>query len=859
VLIDEFQDTDPVQWEIVWRAFGGGSVTLVLIADPKQAIYAFRGADVYAYLEAARSASTRATLRVNRRSDQPLLDAFDVLFGDAKLGHPEIAYRQVRASDAHQKPRLVGAPSAAALRVRVLSRDQPGVELTAAGYAQAGSARECVAKDLAADVVALLRSGAEIERRAPDASVIDCCPVSPGDIAVLVQSHRNAALVAEELGRAAVPAVINGAGSVFASAAALDWLRVLQALERPAYSARARSAALTPLLGWSAARVAQAGEEELEELHQRLHSWARVLRLRGVAALADTIFAGERVPARVLTLVDGERELTDLQHVAQLLHAAASSEQLGTAALASWLRQRIADAAIEGGREDLTRRLESDADAVQVLTIHRSKGLEFPIVYAPFLWEPGWIPEGARPVYFHDPAAGDARAIDVGLEGPSFREHAVAYRDEERGEDLRLMYVALTRARHQAVVWWAGSFGSRDSPLGRLMFARDDDGNVRPVGAKKISDQAALERFGALAAEAGGSIAVEPVLLGGLPTSWGGGPAAGVELAAASFHRTLDERWRRTSYSDITAAAHDAFVGSEPEVDVVTDEPSVALPVAEDSGGEPGAVPSPLGSTPTGARVGTFIHRVLAASDFSADDLVAELSEQVAAEQAGSRLDIGDASAVVAGLVAAIETPVDGALRLRDVARGDRLDELGFELPLAGGDTPAGRVTLAAVSDVLRACLAPDDPLAGYAERLHDPSLRRDVRGYLTGSIDLVVRLADGRYAIADYKTNWLGGIDDQLTTWHYRPEALRAEMVRAHYGLQALLYVVALHRFLRWRVPGYAPARDLGGVHYLFIRGMVGTGTPVLRGGRCGVFTWHPPGELVVALSDVLDGGESA
>ncbi len=419
------------------------------------------------------------------------------------------------------------------------------------------------------------------------------------------------------------------------------------------------------------------------------------------------------------------------------------------------------------------------------------------------------------------------------------------------------MYVALTRARHQAVIWWAGSYGSRDSPLGRLLFAREDDGNVRPVGAGKISDDVAVARFDALVAEAGGAIAAEPVLLGGLPPSWGGGPATGVKLAAASFDRTLDERWRRTSYSDITAAAHDALVGSEPEVDIVSDEPAVQGAVAPPSP-LPSTVPSLLGSMPIGARVGTFIHRVLAASDFNADDLRAELSSEVALEQAGSRLDVGDPAVVVAGLAAAIETPVTGEWRLRDVARGDRLDELEFELPLAGGDTPAGRVTLAAVSEVLRASVTADDPLGGYAERLLDPSLRRDVRGYLTGSIDLVVRRPDGTFAIADYKTNWLGGLDDELTAWHYRPEALRDEMERAHYGLQALLYLVALHRFLRWRLPAYDPARDLGGVYYLFVRGMVGAGTPAIGGGRYGVFSWYPPGELVVALSDVLDGGRA-
>jgi exodeoxyribonuclease V beta subunit len=849
VLIDEFQDTDPIQWEIVSRAFGAGGVTLVLIADPKQAIYAFRGADVYAYLDAARSASARATLRVNRRSDQRLIDAYDALFGDARLGHPGIAYRQVRACDEHVEPRLSGGSSSAALRVRVVPRDQPAIVSTAGGYASAPSARECVAKDVAADIVGLLDSGA----------MIDSVPVQPADIAVLVQSHRNASLVHAELAAASVPAVINGAGSVFGTPGARDWLRVLQTLERPAFSARARSAALTPLIGWSAERVALAGEAELEELHQRLHSWARVLRLRGVAALAETLFVSQDVAARLLGVVEGERALTDLEHVAELLHVASSSEQLGSAALTSWLRARIAEAGAESGRDELARRLESDAEAVQVLTIHRSKGLEFPIVYCPFLWEPGWIPEGARPVYFHDATADDRRAIDVGLDGRSFFDHQRQFKDEERGEDLRLMYVALTRARHQAVIWWVGSYGSRDSPLSRLLFARDEDGNVRPSGSGHLSDEAVLARFSELALGSGSAIGVEPARLDELPVSWGGMPVPERELSAARFDRRLDPWWRRTSYSDITAGAHELLVGSEPESEVVTDEPEVLIAAVDAAAARPAGAPPPLAAMPAGPRVGTFVHSVLEATDFAAPDLTAELGERIALEQARGSVDVGDPAQLASGLMAAIETPFSGALRLRDLARADRLDELEFELPLAGGDTPTGRLTVAAIAGVLRAGLPACDRLAGYAERLADPSLRHDIRGYLTGSIDLVVRRPDGRFAIVDYKTNWLGGYDEALSVWDYAPDALAAEMERAHYGLQALLYAAALHRFLRWRVPGYSPERNFGGIHYLFLRGMVGEGTPVIGDERCGVFSWHPPGTLVAALSDVLDGREAS
>jgi exodeoxyribonuclease V beta subunit len=263
---------------------------------------------------------------------------------------------------------------------------------------------------------------------------------------------------------------------------------------------------------------------------------------------------------------------------------------------------------------------------------------------------------------------------------------------------------------------------------------------------------------------------------------------------------------------------------------------------------------------PVGARVGTFVHSVLEATDFAAVELMAGLTERIAEEQLRGRVDIGDPALVAAGLAAAIETPLGGragGLRLRDVGRADRLDELEFELPLAGGDSPTGQLTVAAVAVVLRAGLAANDPLAGYAERLADPTLRRDVRGYLTGSIDLVARLPNAGFAIVDYKTNWLGGWDEPLTAWDYRPAALAAEMERSHYGLQALLYSAALHRYLRWRLPGYSPERDLAGVHYLFVRGMLGADTPVIEGSRCGVFSWHPPGALVAALSDVLDGRE--
>jgi exodeoxyribonuclease V beta subunit len=220
-----------------------------------------------------------------------------------------------------------------------------------------------------------------------------------------------------------------------------------------------------------------------------------------------------------------------------------------------------------------------------------------------------------------------------------------------------------------------------------------------------------------------------------------------------------------------------------------------------------------------------------------------------------------DVELLAEGLEAAVLTPLDGwadGARLRDLSRADRLDELGFELPVAGGDDPTGEVLLLEVARLMDRHLPPGAPLAGYPSTLAGPELVANLRGYLTGSLDLVFRLGgDGaqRYFVADYKTNWLAPYGEDLTAWHYRPTALEAEMRRAHYPLQAILYMVALHRYLRWRLPGYHPEKHLGGALYLFVRGMAGTGAPSVDGRTCGVFSWRPPSQLVVELSDLLAG----
>ena len=306
VLVDEFQDTDPVQWDIMHRAFGdavetGDSrTTLVLIGDPKQAIYAFRGADVHAYLSAKQLVHDEWTLDVNWRSDGDLLAAFDALFGGAQLGQAGISYHSVRPAPANVRARLAGLTVAAPLRVRILHAEDRLVPRTGQGQVVAAEARQLIAQDVAALTVELLESGAEVISRRRDGSEEDRRRLNPGGIAVLVRSNGQASTVRDALQAVGVPAVIGGAGSVFLSDAARQWLRLLEALERPTARDRASLVALTQFVGWSAADVAHAQETQWEELHLSLHDWAHCLRDEGVASLFETVSFRQAVPARVL-------------------------------------------------------------------------------------------------------------------------------------------------------------------------------------------------------------------------------------------------------------------------------------------------------------------------------------------------------------------------------------------------------------------------------------------------------------------------------------------------------------------------------------------------------------------------------
>lgn len=913
VLIDEFQDTDPVQWAIFSTLFDAPDAAairpsgaaedraLVLVGDPKQAVYAFRGANVHTYLDAVSAASgtNRASLATNFRSDGAVIASIDTLLDGATFGDDAIAFAPVSAAPAHERLRLRSIDGAVwpALSIRLALGEDIKRNSTKPFDIASAEGERAICSDLASRVRDLLDSAVLPDTRdgaEPSATVA----VRPSDIAVLVRTGSEASAVQNALTACGVPAVLAKGGSVLLSPAAEQWRWLLEALARPSDPTRARTFALSWFAGRTAEWIDGATDDELGELQDRLHDWSDILLSRGVVEFVRRVWSDSGVVARVLARADGDRAVTDLDHIGELLQTASPTGRATVAGLLSALEtDPIVDLDEEIDDDVAARRIESEAQAVKIMTVWVAKGLEFPIVCVPTMWR-------KRPgkTIYQDPLTG-RRTFDVGkAKGWPDKDEAKSRGRraelEAEGENLRLLYVALTRARHHTILWWTRSRSSDSTALARILFARNG-GRLDPdqFRAPKIvlpADADALAILDPIIQRSAGTIVAE---VHGRPTSrperWIDPVAVvpTVALCRAALGVAPDRSGQRWSFTAITArsAEHvDPFDVSMGDAGAADEQGSGDAEVPDDAVADmshvtlqtpPGEltlfpvvadVPALLAGLPAGASFGTFVHSVLEEVDFASADLGADLSDRIDHQLQRRALDltpVGVEAAtsadgrelVIDGLSAAIHTPLGpmfGGRRLSDLSRRDRLDELSFELRLGEAGAPC---TERDIGRLIASHLDEGDRLRPWADALAQGDVAARLAGHLTGSIDAVLRVVgeDGapRFVVVDYKTNRLTPRGAAPAASDYHPDAMAVAMSEHHYPVQALLYSVALHRYLRWRLDSYRPEIHLGGAAYLFLRGMIGPLTPTDDGMSHGVFSWSVPSALVVELSDLLDG----
>ncbi len=845
-LIDEFQDTDPVQWAIFQRIWGEDG-TLFLIGDPKQAIYAFRGADVFAYMDAARGVAEerRFTMDTNWRSDPSLVRGVSALFSRSRLpfvmsaiGLPEVKARPGAGDvfcDAEGQP-LSG--------LELLFAPRPSKERRYGA--------EDVSAAVAAEISRLLAAGARIAGR----------PVGPGDIAILTRTNRQAFEAQRALRPYGIRSVVLGDQSVFEAdqPEARELSLILAAVAEPTKSSAVRAALTSELLGVTASELCdmdrtEAGARAWSAWVDRFRELNAIWSQRGFVQMFRALMSLTDMEQRLLTSSDGERRITNVLHLMELLHTAATTLHLGPVGLMQWLAIQRAPQNAKLRPEAAQIRLESDDDAVKITTIHRSKGLEYPIVYCPSSWDGLLLYQSEKQnVLFHDPDDGEALKLDL-----TASERSIERAEWEKlAENLRLLYVALTRARHRCtVVWGAVRSSYATSALGYLLHPPPLGGAPSVAALRAHLESLDDARMQAELRSIGG-IRVRTLDLGGDGVVYLPREASTRPLRARALSHPVERSWRTASFSELASSRPDRLrrLGDASDHDAAPAAPAPAAP--------PELVgPITLEGFPRGPRAGNFFHALLEELDFAADD-PGHLAGLIEGKLSAHGYDVERyAEMVQRALEEVLDTPLPAGKRrklcLRRITADQRVAELEFYLPVAsahkrtlaprgtqlslfaGSPSRPGRLTPRALADVLAA--HPSAELdAAYVAQLARLSFL-PLEGFLKGFIDLVF-CHEERWYLADYKTNHLG---DDLA--HYAAPRLLAAMSHGHYYLQYHLYAVALHRHLSRRIRGYDYDKHFGGVHYLFLKGM----SPRSQG-QTGVFFERPPRARIEALSDLLD-----
>ena len=814
LLVDEFQDTDPLQYAILRRIHAAREdAVLLLIGDPKQAIYRFRGGDIHTYHAAARDAgANRHTLRDNWRSDAPLIAAANAIFDGVEdpflvdfIGFEPARFPSAKEASAHW---LASATPLTVWRLPGRLEKNKAKPWTSPAFSERVLGAVC------AEVRGLLAEARENGHALPE-------------IAVLVQSNRQAEQAARELARWNIACDYLSAASVYASAEALEIERLLAALDAPADAARVRAALATELLGHDLQALLE-GQQDLSRWEEQLAQIAllrqRWLEAGPYAAIAHCVQAAA---TRLLPRWDGRRRVTNLLHLAELLQQEAARRST-PGELLHWLGQRRAEADEGRGAGHAEQlRPADDAGAVQVLTVHRSKGLQYDVVFAPFAMGTFWkrlesLQQADEAVAWH---AGDELRIDIG--GPHWQAHALAQRDEQFAESLRLAYVAITRARHRVWLAWAWANTGHHStsltgPYAWLWFRSAD---VRePAMLDALAGQ--LERIDpaldALVDRSGECIRIEALTPEAPPIEPLAEAVDGANLIVAEFRGRIERGFETSSYSRLFGGGQHAPVADHDE----TSAAAVALPALP--------VTDPVPQWPRGADFGNCVHQVFEEVPFEAlaePGLQPELV-RICADHGY----MGDDAATIAAIARASvrsELIAGSGLRLMTLPRGEFLAELEFLFPLGGARLDAFEDLLSAYPTHARA-------------RGELVSRRSGIRGLMTGFIDLVVRW-QGRYYVVDYKTNLLGPARAD-----YAPERLPAAIRASDYDLQYLIYLVALQRFLRSRLgAAYDYEQHVGGALYLFVRGM-------REGDLAGIHHDHPPTALIDALDAWCNGDRS-
>ena len=764
VLIDEFQDTDPIQYEIFRNVFVEAGTTVYFIGDPKQSIYRFRGADINTYLKAKHDVGANVwTMDKNYRSTKAMIEAVNALFSHVEnpFGYEQIQYTKVNAG--HDVGSFIDNGEEVAEGIRVIK--DPGEEVIGkvAGV-------EWTNRVIAQEIVRLL----EQARIKKDNEVYK---IRPSDIAVLVDSHDNAKKINRVLEKYGVPSVLQGTGNVFASMEAEELLAIFQAIASP-QDRTIRSAVATSMFGYGVEELMELSDEDMIKLYERFRTFGLLWSQHGMMVAMSRLMEEFNVKERILKQVNGERAITNYMHLMELCHQMEMDSRANIYGVIKWLQSRIQDSIDSNVPQEHEIRLSKDDEAVQIVTVHSSKGLEYPVVFVGFEWARSINNSKKKVEPAFDQEAG-RRYICMNEDNEDYKKNWV---QEAEKEHVRLLYVAMTRAKYITYLVMPRYKSISNSAIGTVMAGED---------SKQVDITGVFNEMEGVARTSSGRIKVLEMNDKG-SVFYKGAKKERLDLKVRNFQRLLKHFAMLHSFSSIKAH-------SEKRTEYI---------IVDDMEIESGMDSEPV--LPKGIITGLAVHRALELIDFQRD-VESEKTQEVIRRVLGHYWTDVDMKLMVREVSDMIKRVLEAPLKgfsLKDVALQDTLREVKFIFPLK----KAG---------ALREFYEKKCQREEFIKALQ--GLKNEgLHGYMVGYIDLFFRHND-KYYIVDWKTNYLGDKSED-----YNQDALKDSILQSMYFLQYHIYTVAVDLFLEKGIEGYDYERDFGGVFYVYTRGVDGLGNGI-------------------------------
>ena len=805
-LLDEFQDTDPVQFKIFSRIFNSEQHKLFMIGDPKQSIYSFRGADIFSYIKAASDADYKYTLTENWRSDPRLISAVNTIFSDIKAPflYEEIDFTRVKPGKTETTDLMLDAP----LQLWYLSskklcnQDKP---------INKSDALIMIAEAVSCEIGKLILSE----------------NINEGEIAVLVRKNSQARLIKEYLSEKNIPSVLYNSENIFDSHEAYEIEQVLKAIAEPGNETLLKAALVTDMMGVTGDLLCSVENDFLwwESRISGFNEYYSLWKKYGFIRMFGSFMSSDGIRERLLKLRDGDRRVTNILHLAEILQQKSLKKTITISGLIKWLADQR-DNPLRLDEDQI--RLESDEQSVKIVTMHKSKGLEYKVVFCAYAWEGSQTRD--KEILFH--TANKNRSLLLDLGSDDFKSNLSLAENEILAENLRLLYVAMTRAKSLCYLIWGRINTAETSALSYVLHNRELTSSTNVIGAikdtfKRKTDTDLMKDLNALADHSGGAIKFVS-----LPVMSGIKPIVQQEkhqdLSYRSFSGNIDTSWKISSYSSLVSQKTPA--GSYNRTNESTNRYSSVILSEQVISEQENII-----YFPKGAHAGIFFHDIFEHLDFMPNDPehMPRLVKNKLNEYNFDPLWIDAVCAMVIRVLSISLTNDNGGISLSQISSGERINEMEFYFAL----NPVSVEILRSVFSDFTVMDIPCDFPAQLEKLTFMPA-----KGFMKGYIDMVF-CAGGKYYLVDWKSNFLG---EKITD--YDQSSMMIVMKEDYYILQYHLYAVALHQYLGSRIKEYKYSRDFGGIFYIFIKGVDPD-----RGSEYGVFFDIPGKEIMNRLGTAM------